>query len=152
MAEAVGKSMKSLRVAKDRSCGALEFCHARYRNRPHRALGVVFAGSLAVGAALTPKEDLVEALFGSFQTLSLGAFLIGSAAVLLIIFIFVIRFKEQLLLGLFSPDLAAAAGVRLERLNLSFLLVFTLTVPVGLRSMGAFVTLSPVCVPTADCY
>jgi ABC-type Mn2+/Zn2+ transport system permease subunit len=109
-------------------------------------IGVVFAGSLAVGAALTPKEDLVEALFGSFQTLSLGAFLIGTAAVLLII-VFIIRFKEQLLLGLFSPDLAAATGVRLERLNLSFLLVFSLTVLVGLRFMGALLAGALVIIP-----
>src|SRR5712671_5816222 len=87
-------------------------------------IGVVFAGSVAIGALLTPKEDLVEALFGRFQELSLVAFLVGGGAVLLIV-LFVFRFKEQLILGLFSPELAAATGVKLERLNLYFLLVFS---------------------------
>lgn len=32
-------------------------------------IGVVFAASLAIGAALTPEEDLVEALFGKFLQL-----------------------------------------------------------------------------------
>jgi len=109
-------------------------------------IGVVFAGSLAIGAALTPQEDLVEALFGRFQTLSLFAFLLGIAAVLLIIFV-ICRFKDQLLLGLFSPDLAAATSVRLDRLNLYFLLTFSLTVLVGLRFMGALLAGALVIIP-----
>jgi len=109
-------------------------------------IGVVFAGSLAIGAALTPQEDLVEALFGRFQALSLFAFLVGIVAVLLIIFV-IYRFKEQLLLSLFSPELAAATSVRLNRLNLYFLLTFSLTVLVGLRFMGALLAGALVIIP-----
>ena len=109
-------------------------------------IGVVFAGSLAIGAALTPQEDLVEALFGRFQALSLFMFLLGTVAVLLIIFV-IFRFKEQLLLTLFSPELAAATSVRLDRLNLYFLLVFSLTVLVGLRFMGALLAGALIIVP-----
>jgi len=109
-------------------------------------IGVVFAGSLAVGAALTPQEDLVEALFGRFQNLSLFTFLIGAATVLFIIRV-VFRFKDELVLALFSPDLAAATGVRLHRLNLYFLLVFSLTVLVGLRFMGALLAGALVIIP-----
>jgi zinc transport system permease protein len=109
-------------------------------------IGVVFAGSLAIGAALTPQEDLVEALFGRFQPLSLFTFLLGAVAVLLIIFV-IFRFKEQLVLSLFSPELAAATSVRLDRLNLYFLLVFSLTVLVGLRFMGALLAGALIIVP-----
>jgi ABC-type Mn2+/Zn2+ transport system permease subunit len=109
-------------------------------------IGVVFAGSLAIGAALTPQEDLVEALFGRFQPLSLFTFLLGTVAVLLIIFV-IFRFKEQLVLSLFSPELAAATSVRLDRLNLYFLLVFSLTVLVGLRFMGALLAGALIIVP-----
>lgn len=115
---------------------------------PEAMIGVVFAGSLAIGAALTPQEDLVEALFGRFQTLSLFAFLVGVVAVLLIIFV-IYRFKEQLLLSLFSPELAAATSVRLNRLNLYFLLTFSLTVLVGLRFMGALLAGALVIIPAA---
>src|SRR5579863_8406516 len=31
------------------------------------AIGVIFAAALAIGALVTPREDLVEALFGNFQ-------------------------------------------------------------------------------------
>ena len=109
-------------------------------------VGVVFAGSLAIGAALTPQEDLVEALFGRFQALSLLTFLLGIAAVLLVILV-IFRFKDQLLLSLFSPELAAATSVRLDRLNLYFLLVFSLTVLVGLRFMGALLAGALIIIP-----
>jgi ABC-type Mn2+/Zn2+ transport system permease subunit len=109
-------------------------------------IGVVFAGSVAMGAVLTPKEDLVEALFGRFQDLSLVAFLVGAAAVLLIILV-VFRFKDELILGLFSPELAAATGVKLDRLNLYFLLVFSLSVLVGLRFLGALLAGSLIIIP-----
>jgi ABC-type Mn2+/Zn2+ transport system permease subunit len=109
-------------------------------------IGVVFAASVAIGAALTPKEDLVEALFGKFQQLSPVAFAIGTACVAAII-VFVFRFKDQLTLSLFSPELAAATGVKLDRLNLYFLLAFSLTVLVGLRFMGGLLAGSLIILP-----
>jgi zinc transport system permease protein len=109
-------------------------------------IGVVFAGSVAIGAVLTPKEDLVEALFGRFQDLSLVAFLIGVAAVLVIVLV-VFRFKEALILGLFSPELAAATGVKIERMDLYFLLIFSLSVLVGLRFLGALLAGSLIIIP-----
>lgn len=111
-------------------------------------IGVVFAASLAIGAALTPQQDLVEALFGHFQPLSLGTFLLGSVSVLLIIFA-IFRFKDQLILALFSPELAAATSVPVSRLNLYFLLSFSLTVLVGLRFMGALLAGALVIIPAA---
>jgi len=109
-------------------------------------IGVVFAGSVAIGAVLTPKEDLVEALFGRFQDLSIVAFLFGVAAVLLIILV-VFRFKDELILDLFAPELAAATGVKLEKLNLYFLLVFSLSVLVGLRFLGALLAGALIIIP-----
>jgi len=109
-------------------------------------IGVIFAASVAVGAALTPRKDLEEALFGRFQQLSLHAFVLGVLAVLLII-VTIYRFKDQLLLSLFSPELAAATSVRLDRLNLLFLLAFSLTVLVGLRFMGGLLAGALVIIP-----
>src|ERR1039457_4537134 len=109
-------------------------------------IGVVFAGSVAIGAVLTPKEDLVEALFGRFQELSLAAFLVGIVAVFLIILV-IFRFKDELILGLFSPELAAATGVKLERLTLYFLLAFSLSVLVGLRFLGSLLAGALIIIP-----
>jgi ABC-type Mn2+/Zn2+ transport system permease subunit len=109
---------------------------------------VVFATSVAVGAVLTPKEDLVEALFGKFQDLTLPAFVAGAACVLAII-AFVFLFKDRLILSLFSPELASATGVKIDRLNLYFLLAFSMTVLVGLRFLGGLLVGSLIILPAS---
>ena len=111
-------------------------------------IAVVFSGALAIGATLTPEEDLVEALFGKFQQLSFLAFAAGILAVSFII-LFIFRFKDELVLSLFSPELAASTGIKLDRLNLYFLLIFSLTVLVGLRFMGALLAGALIMLPAA---
>ena len=68
------------------------------------SIGVVFAASLGIGALVTPQEDLLEALFGNFQKLSLVGFLLGTAAVILVV-AFLVQMKDRLILDLFSPEL-----------------------------------------------
>jgi len=111
-------------------------------------IGVVFAGSLALGAAITPQEDLEGALFGSFAQLSSFGFIVGLIAVLFIIG-FIFHSKDQLVLGLFSSELAAANGVPLDSLNLQFLLIFSLTVLIGLKFMGALLAGALIMLPAA---
>jgi len=111
-------------------------------------IGVVFATALAIGAALTPKEGLVEALFGAFQELSLAAFLLGLVAILIVVF-FIFLLEDRLVLSLFSPELAAATGVNVSRLDLYFLVLFSLTVLVGLRFMGALLASALIIMPAA---
>jgi ABC-type Mn2+/Zn2+ transport system permease subunit len=112
------------------------------------AIGVIFAAALAIGAAITPREDLAESLFGQLEGLSLFGFILGLTAVVFVIFsIFLL--KDQLSLSIFSTDLAAATGVRIARLDLYFLLLFSLTVLVGLRFMGALLASSLIIMPSA---
>jgi zinc transport system permease protein len=112
------------------------------------AIGVIFAAALAIGAAVTPNEDLAESLFGELPGISPVGFLLGMAAVLFVIFS-VFLLKDQLSLSIFSPDLAAATGVNVSRLDLYFLLLFSLTVLVGLRFMGALLASALIIVPAA---
>src|SRR5438874_793001 len=112
------------------------------------AIGVIFTAALAIGTLVTPSEDLIEALFGGFQILSLTWFLIGVAAVCVIVG-FVFMFRHQLVLTLFSPELAVATGVNVSRLNLYFLLMFSLTVLLGLRFLGALLVGALIIVPAA---
>lgn len=112
------------------------------------AIGVIFAASLAIGAAVTPNEDLAESLFGELGNISPSGFLLGMAGVLFVIFsIFLLR--DQLALSIFSTDLAAATGVNTVRLDLYFLLLFSLTVLVGLRFMGALLASALIIMPSA---
>jgi zinc transport system permease protein len=112
------------------------------------AIGVVFAAALAIGAAVTPQEDLVEALFGAFRTISLAGLVLGlAAAALVMVSIFLL--KDRLIVSLFSPDLAEVSGVNASRLNLYFLLLFSLVILVGLRFMGALLASALVILPAA---
>lgn len=111
-------------------------------------IGVVFAAALGIGALVTPGDDLLEALFGDFQKLSVLGFLLGTIAVILIVF-FIVRMKDQLILSIFSPELAETTGVKVARLDLGFLLVFSLTVLVGLRFMGALLSSALIIIPAA---
>jgi len=112
------------------------------------AIGVIFTAALAIGTVLTPSEDLIEALFGGFQSLDAIWFVVGVAAVSAIV-AFVIVFRHQLVLSLFSPELAAATGVNVSRLNLYFLLIFSLTVLLGVRFLGALLVGALIIVPAA---
>src|SRR5258708_32728902 len=44
-------------------------------------IGVIFTAALAIGTLVTPSEDLIEALFGGFQSLTLSSFGLGVASV-----------------------------------------------------------------------
>lgn len=112
------------------------------------AIGVIFAAALAIGAAVTPSEDLAESLFGELPRLSLVGFLLGMAAVLFVV-VSIVLLRDQLSMSIFSPDLAAATGVNISRLDLTFLLLFSLTVLVGLRFMGALLASALIIIPAA---
>lgn len=112
------------------------------------AIGVIFASALAIGAVVTPNEDLAESLFGELPKISMAGFGLSLAAVLVVIFS-VYLLKDQLILSIFSPELAAASGVRTSRLDLAYLGLFSLTVLVGLRFMGALLASSLIIMPSA---
>jgi ABC-type Mn2+/Zn2+ transport system permease subunit len=112
------------------------------------AIGVIFTAALAIGTVLTPSDDLIEALFGGFQNLNMTWFVAGLIAVTIIV-AFVLTFRHRLILSLFSPELAAATGVNVSRLNLYFLLTFSLTVLLGVRFLGALLVGALIIVPAA---
>lgn len=112
------------------------------------AIGVIFAASLAIGAAVTPGNDLAESLFGELPQISLVGFFLGVLGVFVVIgAIFALR--DQFAISIFSPDLAAATGVHTSRLDLYFLLLFSLTVLIGLRFMGALLGSALIIIPSA---
>jgi ABC-type Mn2+/Zn2+ transport system permease subunit len=112
------------------------------------AIGVIFTAALAIGTLLTPSEDLIEALFGGFQSLTLTSFSLGIVAVGAIV-TFIYFARHQLILSMFSPELAAATGINVSRLNLYYLLIFSLTVLLGLRFLGALLVGALIIIPAA---
>ncbi|MGA9884903.1 MAG: metal ABC transporter permease [Candidatus Acidiferrales bacterium] len=112
------------------------------------SIGVVFAASLAIGAAVTPRGDLIDALFGGLESVSVLGFALGAAASAAVV-ISVFLMKDRLTLSTFSPELAASSGIHVDRLDLVYLLVFSLTVLVGLRFMGALLASALIILPAA---
>lgn len=111
-------------------------------------VGVVFAAALALGVLLTPGDELIDALFGNFGQISFTQFSLGVIAIIAII-AFILKFKDQLILALFSPELAATTGVNIARLDLYFLLAFALTIISGLQFLGALLMGALIIVPAA---
>jgi ABC-type Mn2+/Zn2+ transport system permease subunit len=111
-------------------------------------VGVVFSLALAVGSMLATGEELVDALLGSQGDLGpweMGLGLAGAAAVS----VFVLLARHRLVLTLVSADVARAAGVAVARVELLFLLAFSLTVALGLRYLGVLLMGSLVIIPAA---
>ena len=113
------------------------------------AIGVIFASSVALGALLiNSTEELVDALFGGFGALTTTGFILGIAvSAFIIIALWVLRHK--LIIGLFSPELAASAGVNVNAVNLWFLILFGLAILGNLRFLGALLVGSLIIIPAS---
>jgi ABC-type Mn2+/Zn2+ transport system permease subunit len=111
-------------------------------------IGVVFSAALAVGSMITSGEALVEVLFGQTGTPSWTEAAFGLVAALTVI-VFVVRQRHRLIVALVSPDLARTAGTDIRRLNLVYLLMFALTVALGLRHLGVLLMGSLIIIPAA---
>ncbi len=112
------------------------------------AIGVVFVAALAIGALLTPTEDLIDALFGGFREVTVSGFvvgLLGCAAVLVTLY----GLRHQLILIIFSPDLAASLKIDVRRVNFIYLCTFGVTILLGLRFLGALLVGALIIVPAA---
>lgn len=111
-------------------------------------IGVMFSAALAVGALVTPSEDIIEALFGGTNPVSLETlifYLVLSA--LVVAFLWIQR--NRLVLSLFNADLAIVSGVNVSRLDLMYLLAFAATLILGLRFLGALLVGALIIVPAA---
>ena len=130
--------------------GAVLVWGVQYRTRiaTETVIGVVFSAALAIGSMITSGEQLIEALFGGARRLTLAETVIGVLAAAAIV-AFVVRQRHQLVLMLVSPDLGRTAGIDVARLDLRFLLVFALTIALGLRYLGVLLIGSLVIVPAA---
>lgn len=111
-------------------------------------VGVIFSAALAVGAMVTPGEELVDALLGRPGEMTppeLAFGFLASAAVIA----FVVTQKDRLILQLLSPELARTMAIDVQRLELAYLVVFALTVALGLRYLGVLLMGSLIIVPAA---
>jgi ABC-type Mn2+/Zn2+ transport system permease subunit len=121
---------------------------ANAREQTETIIGVVFSAALAIGSLITSGEDLIEALFGGASVLSWPEMVFGLAAACAVM-LFVVARRNALVVMLVSPDLARTAGVDVRRLNLLFLLMFALTIALGLRYLGVLLMGALIIIPAA---
>ncbi len=103
---------------------------------PEAIIGTFFTATLALGVILVPNEELFESLFGNLFAIGFkDAVLIVSASV--VIFILTLLLARRLTLGIVAPDLAKSAGFRPDFSYLAFLLLFALSVALGIKLIGS---------------
>lgn len=120
----------------------------RSRAATETVIGVVFSAALAVGSLMTSGEDLIDALFGGPGVLSAYEAVFGFAAAMVIVF-FIITRRNALIVTLVSPDIARTAGINVSRLNLLYLMMFALTIALGLRYLGVLLMGALIIIPAA---
>ncbi|TAN64186.1 hypothetical protein EPN18_00550 [bacterium] len=112
-------------------------------------VGVFFTTSLAIGALITPNQDLLEALFGNITELSaLESVISICLSVFLIFALFYIH--KKLTLCMISAEIAHSVGIQTRKLEFFYLLIFALAVALGIRFVGALLMGSLVIIPAAS--
>ncbi len=112
-------------------------------------VGVFFTLSLAIGALITPEQDLMEALFGNITSLGWTES-IASITLSIILIVSILSIHRKLALNMVSQEMAQTVGINNKRLEYFFLLSFALGVALGIRFVGALLMGSLVIIPAAS--
>lgn len=112
------------------------------------AIGVAFTGAIALGVLLTPREDILDTLFGTFPSTNPSSF-IAVAGLIIIAGIFLFAIRNKLILSIFSPELASSTGVNVSATNLIYFLLFSLTLFLGLQFLGTVLVGALIIAPAA---
>ncbi len=103
---------------------------------PDAIIGTFFTATLALGVLLVPNQELFESLFGN-----LFAIHINDAVIIIItsiiIFILTLILSRRLTLGIIAPDLAKSIGEKPDLSYLGFLLLFALSIALGIKLIGS---------------
>jgi len=121
---------------------------SRTRLATETIIGVVFSTALAIGSLMTSGDELIEALFGGVGRLTTLEATLG-LVLSLGVSVSLVWQRHRLVLALVSPDIAHTTGIKVRRLNLFFLLVFALSIALGLRYLGVLLVGSLVIIPAA---
>jgi ABC-type Mn2+/Zn2+ transport system permease subunit len=111
-------------------------------------IGVLFVLALSIGILITPKVDLLEALFGDISKITLADTIITVLVSLFVVFV-MRRIYNKLAISMISKELALASRIKVERINLIFLLLVAIIVAVGIKEVGTLLVGAVVIVPAA---
>ncbi|MDO8560968.1 MAG: metal ABC transporter permease [bacterium] len=110
-------------------------------------VGLLFTTSLAIGVMLIPDIELIESLFGAFPKLSLFEFifiLVFASASVVCVFLLTKKF----LFSVASPELFQLDDPK-RRVQLLLLIIFSFTVALGIKLLGALLMGALTIIPAA---
>jgi len=103
---------------------------------PDAVIGTFFTATLALGVLLVPNQELFESMFGNlFAIRFYDAVVIVIASVA--IFVLTLILSRRLILSIAAPDLAKSIGAKPDNSYLCFLLLFALSVALGIKLIGS---------------
>ncbi|MBI2635244.1 MAG: metal ABC transporter permease [Parcubacteria group bacterium] len=103
---------------------------------PEAIIGTFFTATLALGVLLVPDHELFESMFGNLFAIKYSDAVIIVIASIIIFFLTLIL-SRRLTLGIAAPDLAKSIGARPSISYLGFLLLFALSVALGIKLIGS---------------
>ena len=109
-------------------------------------IGVLFVLALAIGILITPRVDLLEALFGDVSKITLTDTIITVLVSVCVIFV-TRTIYEKLIVSMISKELAVASRIKVERINLIYLFLVATIVAVGIKEVGTLLVGAVVIVP-----
>jgi ABC-type Mn2+/Zn2+ transport system permease subunit len=111
-------------------------------------VGTLFTLSLAIGILLIPEIDLLEALFGDITKINLTdtvlAILVSVSTVIVTRSIY-----KKVVISMMSEELATSTGINVSRINLTYILLVSLIVAIGIKIVGTLLVGAMVIVPAA---
>jgi manganese/iron transport system permease protein len=132
---------------------AIGFVSRRGFIRMDAAIGVLFAGTFALGVFLFSLidgyvADLFSFLFGNVLAIS-PADLIALAAIAAVVLIVVAMLWKELLYATFDPLGAQASGIAVGALEYVFLALIALSIVVSLQAVGIILVVAMLVTPAA---
>ena len=132
---------------------AIGYVTRRARIRADTAIGVLFAGTFALGVFLYSTiegyvADLFSFLFGYLLSIDLND-LIALAVLGALVLAIVGVFLKELLYATFDPLGAAASGLRVDWLEYLFLALVALTIVISLQAVGIILVVAMLVTPAA---
>ena len=111
-------------------------------------IGVIFVLALAIGLLITPETELLHALFGDISNVTALDAVITSIVAVIVIFVTRAIYRDMALI-MISKEIAISAKVRVELINLVYLILVATIVAVGIKEVGTILVGAVVIVPAA---
>jgi manganese/iron transport system permease protein len=132
---------------------AIALLTRKRRLQEDTAIGIVFAGTLALGIALISTSrsfatDLQDILIGNIFAVRNADLLIMATISLFVLGFIVLLYKELLIIS-FDQTLAQTLGLPSEKLRISLLIVLAITIVIGVQAVGVTLIAATLVTPAA---